>query len=587
MDLPAVPSSDAPASRELALLQRLARLQGTGGFEWWPASEAFLASAECLQAHALQAPGTLEALLTTYGEEGGASLRRALRAVANGEAHEALLLRREARGALPEAALHWQFHAEAHEGAIRIIAAMRLADGQGPARESQDAAEVDQLTGLFNRRGLQARAAAAIAAAGHSTHPLALLFLDLDHFKQVNDSLGHHAGDELLRETAHRLRGCVRGRDIVARQSGDEFIVVLGEMQRPQDAAVVAQKILDALQQPFALAGQEASIGCSIGIALLSESCADQSALTRAADTAMYAAKQSGRNTFRFYNDAFDQRLQRRYELDQELRQALARRELFLVYQPAIRFVDDRVGGIEALLRWRGPDGTLRQPADFLPLAEDNGQIVPIGRWAIQEACRQARRWHDAGFAFDRITVNVSAPQLRDPGFADDVLEACRHAGWAPERLELELPESAILLDQEASRRALGALRPHRVAVSVDDFGTGFSNLIALHRFQVSSLKLDRHFALGMQDDPALQDLTRAVIGIGHALRLRMVAKGVESEDAADFLSERGCDEAQGFQIARPMPAADLPLWWNTRSLVQWTRRGAPGQAALPLPDPD
>jgi predicted signal transduction protein with EAL and GGDEF domain len=382
----------------------------------------------------------------------------------------------------------------------------------------------------------------------------------------------------LLREVGQRLRGCVRGSDLVARQSGDEFVVLLSEMQRPQDAALVAQKIVDALIQPFLVPASPVQVGCSIGIALLSQSSADLGALLRAADTAMYAAKHAGRNTFRYYSDAFSQRLQLRLEMEQQLRRALERDELFLLYQTALHCATERVGGIEALLRWRGPDGEIRRPVEFLTLAEDSGEIVSIGAWAMREACRQARRWLDEGFGFDRITVNVAAAQLRKPEFVADVLAACTEAGLDPSRLELELSEAALLNDAEATRRVFAALQPHAVSISVDDFGTGFSNLIALHRFRLSSLKLDRHFALGMQDDPALQDLTRAVIGIGHALRLRMVAKGVETRAAARFLSDRGCDEIQGFHIARPMPAADVPLWWSARALAPRALPGLPDE---------
>jgi diguanylate cyclase (GGDEF)-like protein len=572
MDRPTSLPTPADA-REFELLQRFARLQGGGGFEWHPATGELAGSAECLRRHGLEAPGafTLAALTRCYDDESRERLEAALQAAADGQAGETVLELRRASADGGEAAIvQWVLHVEEYDGRPwRITGLARERSGAEALRDGGPAL-TDLLTGLANRRGLQARAAHAIAAAQRNGRPLALLFIDLDHFKQVNDSLGHHAGDELLRETAARLRSCVRGSDIVARQSGDEFVVVLSEVQRPQDAALVAHKILEALQQPVPIGMQQAQVACSIGIALLSESCNDLEQLTRAADTAMYAAKQGGRNTFRFFSDAFFMRLQRRAEIEQELRRALAREQLFLVYQPSLRLADGRPAGIEALLRWNAPDGSLRLPAEFLPLAEESGEIVPIGRWVLREACRQARRWVDEGLEFERLVVNVSALQLRDPAFPDEVASICRAANWPAARLELELTDAALLQDRDASRRALAALRAHEVGLALDDFGTGLSNLSYLHRFQIRSLKLDRHFALGMQDDPALQEVLEAVIAMGHALRLRMVAKGVETAYAADFLTARGCDEAQGFHFARPMPAADIPLWVQARDLAQF-----------------
>jgi diguanylate cyclase (GGDEF)-like protein len=563
----------ADDARELGLLQRLARLQGGGGFEWHPQGGELLASREVRRRHrfADTQPFTLEALAQAYDEESRERLQAALSAAAEGQAGETVLeLRREAADGGEPAIVHWTLHVEQRDGKPwRITGLARERSGVEALRDGGPAL-TDLLTGLANRRGLQARAAHAIAAAQRNGRALALLFIDLDHFKQVNDTLGHHAGDEMLRETARRLRTCVRGSDIVARQSGDEFIVVLSEVQRPQDAALVAHKILDALHEPVAIGSQQASVACSIGIALLSESCPDLERLTRAADTAMYAAKDAGRSTFRFYNDTYFLRLQRRAELEQELRHALPREQLFLVYQPSLRLLDGRAAGVEALLRWRAPDGGLRPPAEFLPLAEENGEIVAIGQWVLREACNQARRWREQGLSFERLVVNVSAAQLRDPAFPEQVAEICRSTDWPAERLELDLSDAALLQDREAGRRALTALRGFEVNLALDDFGTGLSNLINLHRFQIRTLKLDRHFALGMQDDPALQEVVEAVIAMGHALNMRMVAKGVETAYAADFLTERGCDEAQGFHFARPMPAADVPLWMQARDLAQF-----------------
>ena len=572
MDRPAASRPVVSPSRERALLARLAELGDCAGFEWLPAHGELLwnAAASALHGRDAQAPATLAEMLLLYDAPSQIEMQTALDHLTTGpvtdEAIELVMVGENAR----RFDLHMQ-REQFIEGAVRITGLFRTARAERPDALPVLDAHIDVLTGLLNRRGLQALAGEALLAAQHLHRPLAVLFIDLDRFKRVNDTLGHHAGDELLRVVARRLRTCVRGSDLVARQSGDEFVVVLTEVQRPQDAALVAQKVLDSLLRPATVVGQAVEIGCSIGIALLSQTCADMPALMRAADTAMYAAKDGGRNTYRFYTDAYFLRLQRRSELEQELRRALARDELFLVYQPSVSLVDGRPASIEALLRWRGPDGELRAPAEFVPLAEESGDIVPIGLWVLQQACRQARAWSDQGLGFDRLVINVAAQQLRDPEFPVQVLAICADSGWPPSRLELELTDAALVADREASRRVLGAVQAHGVSVSLDDFGTGLSNLIYLHRFQIRTLKLDRHFALGMQDDPALQEVLQAVIAMGHALRLRMVAKGVESAYAVDFLTERGCNEAQGFYFARPMPAADVPLWAQTRDLAQLT----------------
>jgi diguanylate cyclase (GGDEF)-like protein len=571
MDGPVDPLSER-APRERALLARLAALGNCCGFEWLPQRAELYWNRECARMHGCDetsAP-TLPDLLERYDTASRRALEAALsRLEAETEVRETVELTRQDPADPPRLLLHLEHDVDAH-GESRITGWFREARGDDPVVPPVPDAHVDSLTGLANRRGLQALGSEAVHAARQRAGALALLFIDLDHFKQVNDTHGHHAGDELLRTVARRLRACVRGSDVVARQSGDEFVVVLSEVQRPQDAALVAQKILEALQRPISVSEQSVIIACSIGIALLSDSSADLAALMRAADTAMYAAKDSGRNTFRFYSDAYYLRLQRRAELEQELRRALERDELFLVYQPCLRLDDGRLAAIEALLRWRGPDGSLRMPSEFLPLAEETGEIVPIGRWVLQQAARQLRQWADQGLAFERLVVNVSAQQLRDPAFPAEVAAICVQTGWPTARLELELTDAALLQDREASRRALAGLRTHDISLSLDDFGTGLSNLIYLHRFQIRTLKLDRHFALGMQDDPALQEVVEAVIAMGHALRLRMVAKGVESAFAADFLTERGCDEAQGFHFARPMPAADVPVWAQARDLAQF-----------------
>jgi predicted signal transduction protein with EAL and GGDEF domain len=354
----------------------------------------------------------------------------------------------------------------------------------------------------------------------------------------------------------------VRTGDVVARQSGDEFLVLLRDLKRPEDAGIVARKIIEAINQPVQLGETTVNVGASIGIAILNDTNPTLEQLLRAADTAMYAAKERGRNLYQFYSDAFYERVQRKLTLEQELRQALARKELSLVYQPTIDLQSGgRIRGIETLLRWTGPDGEARSPAEFIPIAEDCGEIVPIGRWVLEQACRQARAWDLAGFAFDRIAVNVSAIQLRDADFASAVIDICERCDWPTERLELELTESALMRDSEVLRRSFALFETHGVSLSVDDFGTGFSNLHYLHRFPVKHLKIDRSFVLHLLEDRQIERLSEAIVGLGHALRLRVVAEGVESEAAARLLRQLGCDEAQGFLYTRPLPAYALEQW--------------------------
>jgi diguanylate cyclase (GGDEF)-like protein len=422
-------------------------------------------------------------------------------------------------------------------------------------------AHYDTLTGLPNRFQFRELAHAAIAQCKREQGGLALLFLDLDRFKYVNDTLGHEAGDQLLLDVAGRIRAAVRSCDIVARQSGDEFLVLLRELARPEDAATVARKIIDAINQPVLLGDSEVQVGVSIGIAVLGEAHPTLEQLLRAADTAMYAAKERGRNSYQFYSDAFYARIQRKLTLEQELRQALARGELSLVYQPTLSLADGSIRGIETLLRWTGADGEQRSPSEFIPIAEDCGEIIPIGRWVLEQACRQAREWLSGGLRFERIAVNVSAIQLRDPEFANAVIDTCERCSWPPQRLELELTESALMRDSEVLRRCFALFEAHGVSLSVDDFGTGFSNLHYLHRFPVKHLKIDRSFVLELLRDQQIARLSEAIVGLGHALHLKVVAEGVETEAAGKRLREIGCDEAQGFLYTRPLPAQSLTQW--------------------------
>lgn len=547
------------------LLDRIAAMGRIGGFELFVDTGVLHWTDENYRIHGIE-PGTplrFDKTLAHYCPESAQKMQSAYQRLLEERVPE---ITQEVCWITPDERRLW----------LRVTGSLELRDGR-PYRitgltqditEEHEAGErieqlahYDTLTGLPNRFLFRERAEESIAAAHRSGKPLALLFLDLDRFKFVNDTQGHEAGDLLLQEIAGRLRQCVRASDLVGRLGGDEFLVLLREVARPEDAALVARKIIDAVGRPISLPTGDAQVGCSIGIALLGEGNEDLESLLRAADTAMYAAKDAGRNTFQFYNSSFYERVQRRVTLEQALRQALARDEFSLAFQPTLSLRDGSVACIEALLRWRTAEGEARSPAEFIPVAEECGEILPIGRWVLAEACRQARRWHEAGLAFGRIAVNVSPLQLRDPEFAADVLAICAREQWPTDRLVLEITESALMRESEVLRNAFALFKANGITLAIDDFGTGFSNLGYLHRFPVRNLKIDRSFVSQMESSPNMLELTHAVVSLGHALGLGVVAEGVETESVLRLLREQGCDEAQGFLFTRPLAGDELATW--------------------------
>jgi diguanylate cyclase (GGDEF)-like protein/PAS domain S-box-containing protein len=552
------------------MLNRIAAMGRIGGFELYVQSGMLHWTDENYRIHGI-APGTaltLESTLPSYCPESRAKLREALAAMVEERQAERTM---DACYFTSDERMIW----------LRITGRLELRDGV-PYRitgltqditEEHEAGErieqlahYDTLTGLPNRFLFRQRADEAIASARRHKKPLALLFLDLDRFKFVNDTQGHEAGDRLLQEVAGRVRSCVRGSDTVGRLGGDEFLVLLREVARPEDAAIVARKIIAAIGQPVDIGGAEANVGCSVGIALLGENEATLDSLLRAADTAMYAAKDAGRNTFEFYSDIFYDKVRRRVTLEQQLRGALAREEMYLAYQPTVCVRGDAITGVEALLRWRTADGELRSPAEFIPIAEETGEIVAIGRWVLEQACRQAAAWHAAGLSFGRMAVNVSAVQLRRPEFAAEVVEIAGRCGWPTDRLVLELTESTLMADSETLRRGFELFDAHGIGLAIDDFGTGFSNLGYLHRIPVRSLKIDRSFVSQLHLQPNMPELTQAVVGLGHALGLKVVAEGVETEAQLEMLRAQGCDEAQGYLFTRPLAPRDLEAWLRAQA---------------------
>ena len=411
----------------------------------------------------------------------------------------------------------------------------------------------DALTGLPNRTLLHNRLEHAIKSAGRGDERLALLFIDLDRFKVINDSLGHIVGDLLLKEAAQRMTHCVRGSDTVARLGGDEF-VILASIEHSADAAQVAEKIIQEIALPFAIQEQTLYVGASVGVSVYPEDGADAATLLRNADVAMYASKQAGRGTLRFFDTGMNDRAQQRLKLEASLRRAIANREFELYYQTKVCLLDSRHCGMEALIRWNDPQLGLVSPADFIPLAEETGLIVPIGDWVLDAACAQMRQWLDGGRIAGPIAVNVSALQLNDPEFAARVVGILRHHDIDGSHLQIEVTESTVMANPEQAIRALGRLAALGISIAVDDFGTGYSSFSYLKRLPINTLKIDRTFVDDIGTSGEDEQIVTAIIQVAHALKLQVVAEGVETREQAAFLARLGCHFGQGYLYARPLP---------------------------------
>ncbi|HUQ76960.1 MAG TPA: EAL domain-containing protein [Burkholderiales bacterium] len=438
-------------------------------------------------------------------------------------------------------------------------------------------AQFDSLTGLANRALLTDRFSQAIVQARRRHLSLGVLFIDLDEFKIVNDTLGHGAGDELLKGVADRLRSTLRPGDSVARIAGDEFAVLLGELASADDAALVAQKIIAALSEAFELQGQEVLITASVGIATYPADGQDAGALLAAADAAMYRAKQSGRNAYHFFTADLNQRMRARVQRIAELRRALERGEFELHYQPKFNLQQRAVCGAEALLRWKHPVRGMTSPAEFIPLLEESGLIVPVGDWVLETACRELKARIEDGLPGLPIAINVSARQFRQLDLAGRITRLVQSTGIAPELIELEITETQLMQDPEHAGRVLRELRDAGIGLAIDDFGTGYSSLSYLTRFPLSALKVDRSFVATALDDEAAAAIVRTVIDMAHILGFRVIAEGVENEAQAAFLRGLGCDEGQGYLFAKPMPEAQLRQYTATPKLsAAGVRRGRP-----------
>jgi diguanylate cyclase (GGDEF)-like protein/PAS domain S-box-containing protein len=413
----------------------------------------------------------------------------------------------------------------------------------------------DFLTDLPNRMLLNDRVNQAIALASRHKQKVAVLFLDLDGFKHINDSLGHPIGDKLLQSIAKRLVACGRRSDTVSRQGGDEFVVLLSELEHSGDAAITARRMLEAVGAAHSIDQHDLHVTASIGVSVYPEDGQDAETLIKNADTAMYQAKENGRQSYKFFKSAMNVRAVERQSIEESLRRALEREEFALHYQPKINLRAGEITGAEALIRWTHPVRGPVSPAAFIPVAEDCGLIVTIGNWVLHEACKQARAWVDAGLPLSNMAVNISAMEFRGKNFLEGVFAVLKDTGLDPKFLELELTESVLMKRPQSTESILKTLRAKGVQVSVDDFGTGYSSLSYLQKFPIDALKIDQSFVRQITMAPNETSIVTAVISMARSLKLRVVAEGVETQDELAFLQAHQCDEAQGYYFSRPVTA--------------------------------
>jgi len=444
-------------------------------------------------------------------------------------------------------------HDREGQAAGAVIVFRDVSVARAMALQLTHSAHHDFLTGLPNRMLLNDRVGQAIASAPRHMKKIAVLFLDLDGFKHINDSLGHPIGDKLLQSIAKRLVDCGRFSDTVSRQGGDEFVVLLSEVEQSEDAAIMARRMLQAVAEAHSIDQHELHVTTSIGVSVYPDDGLDAETLIKNADTAMYQAKENGRHNYQFFKPAMNVRAVERQFIEESLRRALERQEFALHYQPKIDLRTGEITGAEALIRWTHPIRGPVSPVEFIPVAENCGLILPIGNWVLREACKQARTWVDAGLSLATMAVNISAMEFRDDNFLESVFAILRETGLDPRSLELELTESVLMEHAESAASVLQTLRARGVQVAVDDFGTGYSSLSYLRKFPIDALKIDQSFVRQITTAPDDTTIVTAVISMGRSLKLRVVAEGVETQEELVFLQAHQCDEAQGYYFSRPV----------------------------------
>jgi len=564
--------------RSLAYAQRIARL---GNWEHDPGSGRFTCSDALLELLGLAAaPASLEAFLERVKAGDRASVADAIercRAGESGAELEFVLVRPDGR----EMTVHQDTEVvtDEHGEGARVVAAVRDVTAMRAAEARiRELAYRDAVTGLPNRTMLGEHLHRAIAAARRHGRILALVFVDLDHFKRINDTWGHSVGDEVLRSVAQRLTTTLRDCDVttravpagaesdesadtVARLGGDEFVVLLSDLRRAEDAATAARRINEVFRQPFVVHETEVYVSSSIGISVFPDDADDADGLLRQADAAMYQAKAEGRDGYRFYTPAIQGRAFARLSVEAGLRRALERDEFELHWQPKVDLASGAIAGAEALVRWNNPSVGMVSPADFIPVAEECGLIVPLGKWVLEQACHQAHAWRRRGLEGLRVSVNLSAAQTRNQTLVHTVRRALMASGHGADGLELELTEGLLMDDTDATIRLLHRLKEVGVHLSIDDFGTGYSSLQYLKKLPVDALKIDRCFIRDLDSDGDDAAIVAGTIALAHSLRLSVVAEGVETATQLAMLRGFHCDEAQGYHYSRPLPAAEFEAW--------------------------
>jgi diguanylate cyclase (GGDEF)-like protein/PAS domain S-box-containing protein len=448
-----------------------------------------------------------------------------------------------------------------------VIGASKIARDITLSKESQARiqylAHYDSLTGLPNRTLLADRLKSTIADAARYSYRFALLFVDLDRFKLVNDSLGHEIGDQLLKSVAKRMQAAVRDTDTISRVGGDEFIVLLSQIPSAEVPAKIAEKLINAVSQPYRIEQYDLVVTASVGISIYPDDGRDAGSLMRSADASMYSAKEAGRNRYQFHSEGLTSSATDRLDLERELRGAAERGEIFTVYQPQIELATGQVTGAEAFMRWQHPRLGLVSPENFIPIAEDSGLIISLGERVMRDSCLQARRWCDH-YGLKSVAVNVSAVQFRQKNFTDVVLDVIAGTGLRSECLELEVTESVVMRGVESVVHKMQILDAHGIKIAIDDFGTGYSSLSYLRQFAADRLKIDKSFIRDLPDKDA-EAIVHAIVAMGRSLGLRVIAEGVETEAQAKFLRSIGCDESQGYLYAKPMVASEFEAWLTRR----------------------